>query len=99
MRTLTPIDLDYGNARITEHDLTWISDERLADFGITVKEVRRLFAKGWRLVDRELSHITETEKPDVHPVAYRRADSKWEVSLCVDDEVESTSDEKGNGNA
>src|SRR6516225_11680975 len=72
MRTLLLIDPDYGEAHVTEHDLTWISDERLADFGITVKEVRHLFAKGWKLADRTLSEIVESPKPDVIPVAYQR---------------------------
>ena len=45
------------------------------------------------MVDRELSQIAEREKPDLHPVAYRRG-GEWEVSVCIDDEVESTSKEK-----
>jgi hypothetical protein len=79
------IDPDYGEAHVTEHDLTWISDARLADFGITVKEVRRLFAKGWKLADRELSRIAEADRPDVIPVAYQRSNGKWQVILSVDE--------------
>jgi hypothetical protein len=86
MRTLLLIDPDYGEAHVTEHDLTWISDERLADFGITVKEVRHLFAKGWKLADRTLSEIVESPKPDVIPVAYQR-DGKWQICLCAHDYV------------
>jgi len=85
MRTLLLMDLDYGDARITEHDLTWISDARLADYGITVKEVRRLFVKGWKLADRTLSEIVESPKPDVIPVAYQ-CDGKWKICLCANEE-------------
>jgi hypothetical protein len=85
MRTLLLIDPDLGQVNITEHDLAWISDARLADFGVTVKEVRRLFAKGWRLADRTLLEIAESHKPDVIPVAYQKSDGKWKVLLSVDD--------------
>jgi len=84
MRTLLIIDPDHGPAHVTEHDLTWVSDERLG-LGITVKEVRRLFARGWRKVDRVLSEIAESPKPDVIPVAYQ-CDGKWKICLCANEE-------------
>ena len=84
MRSLTVVGPN-SVAQVTEHDLSWVSDERLANLGITAKELRRLFAKAWKLADRTLSEIAESPKPDLIPVAYQKSDGKWKVLLSVDD--------------
>jgi hypothetical protein len=66
-----------GDVEITEDDLAKITDEQLAEFEISRKELHRVFAEGVRLMQ------SRGVKPShrARPVADQRLDGKWEVDI------------------
>jgi hypothetical protein len=87
MRTLTLINHALGDIKVSEEDLSSFTDEQLEARGITNKELRRLFARAWKLADRTLSEIVESDKPEVIPVAYRNRMGKWGIFLTTEEET------------
>jgi len=87
MRTLTLINHALGDIKVSEEDLSSFTDEQLEARGITNKELRRLFARAWKLADRTLLEIAESDRREVIPVAYRNRMGKWEVYLTTEEET------------